>query len=79
MGCQTVGSIASWYARRYYLDGYIDDYADRPKAIAEVNKATIVKAASDLMGGKRWAFGGLGNCSREQLNELHTQLAQLFV
>lgn len=78
MGCQTVGAIASWYARRYYFDGYIDTYTDRPKAIAAVDKATIVKAASDLIEGKRWAFGGLGNCSADQLKELHAQLSELF-
>ncbi len=78
MGCQTVGSIASWYARRYYFDGYIDDYADRPKAIAEINKATIVKTASDFIDGKRWAFGGLGNCTADDLKVLHQQLSELF-
>jgi predicted Zn-dependent peptidase len=78
MGCQTVAAIASWYGRRYYFDGYIDDYADRPKAIAAVNKETIIKAASDLMGGKRWAFGGLGQCNDTQLKELHGQLSRLF-
>jgi predicted Zn-dependent peptidase len=79
MGCQTVGSVAGWYARRYYFDGYIDTYADRPKAIGDVNKATIVKAASDLIEGKRWAFGGLGNVSATQLRELHQQFTELFV
>jgi predicted Zn-dependent peptidase len=79
MGCQTVGSIASWYGRRYYFDGYIETYAERPKAIGDVNKATIVKAASDLIDGKRWAFGGLGNCSAEELKQMHQQLSELFV
>lgn len=78
MGCQTVGSIAGWYARRYYFDGYIDDYTDRPKAIGGVDKQTIVKAASDLIEGKRWAFGGLGNTNEAQLKELHQQLATMF-
>jgi len=78
MGCQTVGSIASWYARRYYFDGYIDTYTDRPKAIGAVDKTTIVKAASDLIDGKRWAFGGLGNCSSTQLKELQQVLGGMF-
>lgn len=78
MGSQTVAAIASWYGRRYYFDGYIDDYADRPKAIAAVDKATIVKAATDLITGKRWAFGGLGNCTAEQLGELNKQLNEVF-
>lgn len=78
MGCQTVGSIASWYSRRYYFDGYTDDYADRPKAFAAIDKSVITKAANDLIGGKRWTFGGLGNCSTAQLRELHQQLADLF-
>lgn len=79
MGCQTVGSIAGWYARRYYFDGYVDDYMDRPAAIGAVDKQTILKAASDLMTGKRWAFGGLGNCSAAQVRELHQQLSSLFL
>jgi predicted Zn-dependent peptidase len=78
MGCQTVGSITGWYGRRYYFDGYIDDYADRPKAIAAVDKTTIIKAASEMIEGKRWAFGGLGNSSQGQLQELHGQLSGLF-
>ncbi|HEU5187620.1 MAG TPA: insulinase family protein [Candidatus Saccharimonadales bacterium] len=78
MGCQTVSAIANWYARRYYFDGYIDDYSDRPRAIAAVNKATIIKATDDLMGGKRWAFGGLGSVSNQQLKELHSQLEEMF-
>ncbi|HSW81080.1 MAG TPA: insulinase family protein [Candidatus Saccharimonas sp.] len=78
MGCQTVGSIASWYARRYYFDGYIDTYTDRPKAIGAVDKPTIVKAASDLIEGKRWAFGGLGNCTAAQLKELQQVLGVMF-
>ena len=79
MGCQTVASIATWYGRRYYFDGYIDDYADRPKAIAAVNKTTITKSASELIGGKRWAFGGLGQPSETELRALHGQLGVLFI
>lgn len=78
MGCQTVSSIGSWYARRYYFDGYIDDYQDRPKAIGDVDKQTIVKAASDLIKSKRWALGGLGNVETSNLKELHEQLAVMF-
>ncbi|HVI69295.1 MAG TPA: insulinase family protein [Magnetospirillaceae bacterium] len=78
MGCQTVGSIAAWYARRYFFDGYVYDYTDRPKAIAKVDKPAMVKAASELIEGKRWAFGGLGNVSVDQLREWHGQLATLF-
>lgn len=78
MGCQTVGSIANWYGRRYFFDGYIDDYADRPAAIAALDKPTMMKATQDLIGGKRWAFGGLGNVTEKQLKELHTQLEELF-
>lgn len=78
MGCQTVSAIASWYARRYYFDGYIDDYSNRPQAIAAVDKATIIKATEDLIGGKRWAFGGLGSVSEDQLKGLHKQLGGLF-
>lgn len=78
MGCQTVNSIANWYSRRYYFDGYIDNYTDGPKQIAAVNKQTIVKAASDVMSGKRWTLGGLGNCKVAELKELHAQIATLF-
>lgn len=78
MSCQTVSGIVSWYEYRYYFDGYIDKYDNKPATIAAINKATIVKAARELIGGKRWAFGGLGNVSEAQLKELHAQLSELF-
>lgn len=78
MGCQTVASIAGWYTRRYFFDGYIDNYEDTPSKIAALSKATMVRVASELIGGKRWALGGLGNVSETQLKDLHTQLSALF-
>jgi predicted Zn-dependent peptidase len=78
MGCQTVGSIANWYTRRYFFDGYIDSYSDGPAKISSLNKATMVRVARELIGGKRWAFGGLGNVTAAQLKDLHTQLNELF-
>ncbi|MGH7196248.1 MAG: M16 family metallopeptidase [Candidatus Saccharimonadales bacterium] len=78
MGCQTVGAIVQWYGGRYFFDGYVDDYMKRPKAIEAINKEAIVKAANDFIGGKRWALGGLGQCSEEQLKDLHQQVAVLF-
>lgn len=78
MSCQTVGSIAGWYTRRYFFDGYVDAYSDYPAKITALNKATMVRVASELIGGKRWAFGGLGNITEKQLGELHKQLGELF-
>lgn len=78
MGCQTVGSIAHWYGDRYFFDGYVDDYSRRPKAIEAITKDTIVTAANNLVNGKRWAFGALGQCSREDLDGLHAQLGTIF-
>lgn len=78
MGCQTVGSIASWYGGRYFFDGYINDYTKRPQAIAAITRSTIVSTASNLVNGKRWAFGGLGQCKGEELQKLHSQLEVLF-
>ena len=79
MGCQTVGSIAHWYGDRYFFDGYIDDYAKRPKAIEAITKDTIVGAANNLVTGKRWAFGALGQSKKEDLVKLHEQIGGLFV
>jgi len=79
MGCQTVGSIAHWYGDRYFFDGYIDDYAKRPKAIEAINKGTIVTAANNLVNGKRWAFGALGQSKKDELGPLHEQFGELFV
>ena len=78
MSCQTVSSVASWYAYRYYFDGYIYDYADRPNKIAALEKGTMIKVAEELIGGKRWAFGGLGNISEDHLKEHHGQFSSLF-
>jgi len=78
MGCQTVGSIANWYGDRYFFDGYIDDYSKRPKAIEAITKETMISAASNIVGGKRWAFGALGKCKKEDLEGLHAQFGELF-
>lgn len=79
MGCQTVGSIASWYGGRYFFDGYINDYAKRPKAIEAIDKQTIVASANNLVNGKRWALGGLGQIDQDELQKLHNKLNELFV
>jgi predicted Zn-dependent peptidase len=78
MGCQTVASIANWYGGRYFFDGYINDYDKRPKAIQAITKEAIVIAVNNLVTVKRWAFGGLGNCKLEELQELHGQFETLF-
>lgn len=78
MGCQTVGSIAHWYGDRYFFDGYIDDYAKRPKAIEAITKDAMVSAANNLVNGKRWAFGALGQAKKDDLEKLHEQLGGLF-
>lgn len=78
MGCQTVSGIVGWYEHRYYFDGYIDKYEDKPAKIDAINKTTMAKAARELVASKRWAFGGLGNVSEAQLKELHGQLSVLF-
>lgn len=78
MGCQTVGSIAQWYGGRYFFDGFVDDYQKRPQAINAITKQTITTAVDNLLSGKRWAFGGLGQSNKEQLEELHKQLAEIF-
>lgn len=78
MGCQTVSSVAGWYGGRYFFDGYINDYAKRPQAIQNITKETIISAANNLVQGKRWAFGGLGQCSADELQSLHNQLEDLF-
>lgn len=79
MGCQTVNAIANWYGGRYFFDGYINDYDKRPKAIEAITKETIVSAANALVNGKRWAFGGLGQCTEKDLGVLHEKLGTLFV
>ena len=78
MGCQTVGAIARWYGGRYFFDGYVDDYLKRPKAIEAITKDKIIKAANDIVAGKRWAFGALGKGKKEDLDALHAQIGGLF-
>jgi hypothetical protein len=37
-----------------------------------------VNAANNLVNGKRWAFGALGQCKKEDLDGLHQQVGGLF-
>ena len=55
------------------------DVAKRPKAIEAITKDTIVGAANNLVTGKRWAFGALGQSKKEDLVKLHEQIGGLFV
>lgn len=78
MGAQTVGQINRWYADRYFFDGHIENYENRPAAINAVTKRRIVETAREFIASDCWLLGGVGNGDKALMDTLHGKLAVLF-
>lgn len=78
MGAQTVGQINRWYADRYFFDGHIDNYDNRPAAINAVTKRRIVETAREFMEADCWLLGGVGSGDKALMDRLNEKLAALF-
>ena len=78
MGAQTVGQINRWYADRYFFDGHIDNYENRPHAIAAVTKRRIVETAQEFIASNCWLLGGVGSGDKALMDRLNAKLAALF-
>ncbi len=78
MGAQTVGQINRWYADRYFFDGHIDNYDNRPSAISAVTKRRIVETAREFINANCWLLGGVGSGDKALMDSLNAKLAVLF-
>lgn len=78
MGAQTVGQINRWYADRYFFDGHIDNYDNRPTAISAVTKRRIVETAREFINANCWLLGGVGSGDKALMDSLNAKLAVLF-
>lgn len=75
---QTVGSMASAYAGRYFFDEFINNYYRLPERIEAVSKQGIVDISNALFTDKLWGIGILGNCGETFAHELQQQLSPLW-
>jgi predicted Zn-dependent peptidase len=78
MGAQTAGQVARWYADRYFFDGRINDYEQRPSEIQAVTKDRIVETAREFVHADCWLLGGVGNTDKAFVEGLNDRLAPLF-
>lgn len=76
-GAQTVGGVASGYAR-YFFDEVIEDYYQIPKRIKAVTKDSMVQVARDMFTDDVWGFGILGNGNEEQVATMRAMLGGLW-
>ena len=74
---QTVGGVASGYAR-YFFDEVIEDYYQIPKRIKAVTKESMVAIARDMFADNIWGFGVLGDGSEEQTATMRAMLSSLW-
>ncbi len=79
MGCQTVGNINNWYADRYFFDGTIEDFDQRPAAIKAITKDMMVETAREIARSGRWVLGAVGGVKLEDVKRLNEKLAPLFI
>lgn len=75
---QTVGGTVGGYSSRYFFDDVVDDYYRVPQRIQNVTKPAIIGAATEMFSQNLWAFGALGKAPKEQIDQLHEQLAKVW-
>jgi predicted Zn-dependent peptidase len=75
---QTVGGTASGYSSRYFFDEVIEDYYQVPKRIKGVTKTAIVDISRALFTDDIWGMGILSNCDKPFVNDLHSQISDLW-
>lgn len=77
-GYQTVSGMANYYSSPYFFDDTYIDYHALPERIKSVTKTQIIKGAKDLFTDQVWGLGVLGNPATGEVDELTTQLNQLW-
>lgn len=78
MGCQTVGNINNWYADRFFFDGVVEDFSQRPAAIKAITKDMMVETAREIARANRWVLGAVGGVKLEDIKRLNDKLSPLF-
>lgn len=75
---QTVGSMASAYAGRYFFDEFVNNYYLFPERIESINKDRIVDISKAMFKDNLWGIGVLGNCGEVFAAQLQDQLRPLW-
>jgi predicted Zn-dependent peptidase len=78
MGNQTVGQLANWYGRRYFFDGFVDDFDDSIKRIEAVTKKQIIATVKEFFDAGIWGLGVYGSTDRATAERLHAKIEELF-
>lgn len=77
-GYQTVSGMANYYSNPYFFDDTFIDYYTLPDRIKSVTKTRIVQGAQDLFSEKVWGLGILGNPATGEVEQLTSQLNDLW-
>lgn len=78
MGAQTVGSINSWYAGRYFFDGKVEDFLAQPAIIGAVTKEQLIDIARQFINSNCWMLGGYGNSDIGFMRDLAAKFEPLI-
>lgn len=78
MGAQTASQISSFYAGRYFFDGFVRDYDNTPKEISSITREQIIACACDFIKAKTWVLGGVAEEGGELMERLRAKLATIF-
>lgn len=78
MGAQTVGSINSWYAGRYFFDGKVEDFLAQPAIIGAVTKEQLIDIARQFIDSNCWMLGGYGNSDIGFMRDLAAKFEPLI-
>ncbi|MDO4271430.1 MAG: insulinase family protein [Candidatus Saccharibacteria bacterium] len=78
MGLQTAGQLASFLADRYFYDGTIKKFEDKPKQIEAVAIEQMVELAREQFKSNIWGLGLWGSTDQAMADQLRAKLAELF-
>jgi len=78
MGNQTVSQLANWYGRRYFFDGFVDDFDDSIERIEAVTKGQIIATVRELFEANIWGLGLYGSTDKATAERLYTKVQVLF-
>lgn len=78
MGAQTVAQISSFYAGRYFGDGFVKNYAKVPDAIRNITRERMLATAREFIVHDVRVLAGVSSGTKDDIVALNTKLDTIF-
>ena len=78
MGAQTVAQISSFYAGRYFGDGFVKNYAKVPDAIRNITRERMLATAREFIVHDVRVLAGVSSGTKDDIVALNNKLDTIF-